>query len=414
VLTALTATFALAVVGTVVALQLADHAAGVVVPLLTGLGLWAPRDDLLPQPPARLGASVLLLVARACGVAVIAAAIALVAIVLARSLAARWRPLLLLGAVFVDLSMFGWRYLHEPLPIAPGVPFGPPTAQFTAFLGPDNVQRLQQLDGVWRVAPLGREASIAGNAGYLLGVPLAVGLDPLLPRRYAELVADLNDEPVAAFENLVVYVRDRPSRLAPLLGARYRLVPQDDRAASATPHFAVEEDLGTLPRVFAVETVRAVASPEESRSALAAPAFEPAREAVLEMDPSAVPPAPPGSGGGLGARAELRRYASGAVDVEATLPTGGAVVLLDAWHPGWTATMAGHPIPVFPADHAFVGVVLPPGTHAIQFRFDPASWRAGLAIAAATLLLLSTATAVGLWRAGTRRGQARRPLGRAR
>ena len=96
----------------------------------------------------------LLLVARACGVAVVAGAAALVAVVLARRSAPRWRPLLLLVAVFLDLSTFAWRYLHEPLAVAPGVPFDSPTAQFEAFLGVDNVTFLREAGGVWRVAPL--------------------------------------------------------------------------------------------------------------------------------------------------------------------------------------------------------------------------------------------------------------------
>ena len=72
----------------------------------------------------------------------------------------------------------------------------------------------------------------------------------------------------------------------------------------------------------------------------------------------------------------------------ANLPNGGAVVLLDAWHPGWTALVDGAAVPVYPADHAFVGVVLPPGSYQIQFRFEPASWRLGLTVGAGTLLLL--------------------------
>ncbi|HZS03122.1 MAG TPA: hypothetical protein VFE37_30715 [Chloroflexota bacterium] len=398
VLGLLGAIFALAAVASVAAAQLADRAADTMVPLLSQLGLWAPRADLLAEPPTQLGATVLLLVARACGMAVVATAAALVATVLVRRVAPRWRPLLLLGAVFLDLSLFGWRYLHEPLPIAPGVPTGDPTAQYTDFLGAANVRQLQQVALPLRVAPLGREASLAGNAGYLLGVPLAIGLDPLLPRRYAELVAQMNGEPLAAFENLVVYLADRSSRLWPLLAARYRLVPQEPPPATGPPRFQLEEDPSALPRVFAAPTVRVAAGPEASLAAVAAPAFDPAREAVLEMAPGDAPAAARDPAVAAPPRAELERYASGAVDVRADLPAGGAVVLLDAWHPGWTATVAGRAVPVYPADHAFLGVALPPGSYEVQFRFDPGSWRAGLVLAAATLLVLAASAAALRWR----------------
>jgi hypothetical protein len=401
VLAVLVGIFVVAAAGAVATVWLADDLAGAVVPLLSAIGLWTPRLDQLEQSPAQLGAAVLLLVGRACGVAVIGTAAALVAVVLARRCPPRWRALFLLGAVFADLSMFGWRYVHEPLPIAPGIPFGSPTAQFDDFLGQDTVTSLRQNGSASRVAPLGRDASIVGNAGYLLGVPLAIGLDPLLPRRYAELVALINGEPLAAFENLILYLEDRPSHLWPLLAAHYRLVARAAGTSDDPPGFAIRADTGALPRVFAVETVRGVQGSEASLAALSEPGFRPAAEAVLETEASA-PALPARSRASTGrARAHLDKAANGAVDITADVPDGGAVIVLDAWHPGWTATVAGRAVAVYPADHAFLGVVLPPGTHEVRLRFDPASWRIGLIVAGGTLLSLVVVGAVA-----SRQGQA--------
>jgi uncharacterized membrane protein YfhO len=79
------------------------------------------------------------------------------------------------------------------------------------------------------------------------------------------------------------------------------------------------------------------------------------------------------------------------------LPGGGALLLLEAWHPGWTATVDGQPTAVYPADHAFLGVALPPGRHVVRFRFAPQSLLLGLGIGAATLGGVTLAS-VALWR----------------
>src|SRR5688572_30752329 len=144
------------------------------------------------------------------------------------------------------------------------------------------MRRLGAWDGEWRVAPLGREAVVVGNAGYLLGMSLSVGLDPLLPRRYAELVALINGQPVAAFENLVVFLDDTPSPLWPLLNARQRLVPRGAQPGGSTPSYVVEDDARALPRALALGDVRLVGSAQEAPAALTALGFDPGAMAVLE------------------------------------------------------------------------------------------------------------------------------------
>ena len=159
--------------------------------------------------------------------------------------------------------------------------------------------------------PPGRVAAIAGNAGYLLRVPLAIGLDPLLPQRYAELVAQMNGEPLAEFENLVLYLEDRSSRLWPLLGARYRVVPQDRLTPNASPPFALEQDPTGLPRAFAVEKLELVEGPEASLRAMADTAFAPASVAVIERDATGPLAPSPISDPERPARAELQRSPTG-------------------------------------------------------------------------------------------------------
>lgn len=51
--------------------------------------------------------------------------------------------------------------------------------------------------------------------------------------------------------------------------------------------------------------------------------------------------------------------------------TGGTawLVYADCIHPGWTATVDGRPVPIYPANLAFKAVQLDPGRHTVEFRY---------------------------------------------
>ena len=57
--------------------------------------------------------------------------------------------------------------------------------------------------------------------------------------------------------------------------------------------------------------------------------------------------------------------------LEAGSPQGGYVILNDAWHPWWFATLDGKDIPVLRANGIFRAVDVPPGMHTIVFEFRP-------------------------------------------
>ena len=83
--------------------------------------------------------------------------------------------------------------------------------------------------------------------------------------------------------------------------------------------------------------------------------------------------------------------------------SGGELILTDSFYPGWRAWVDGEPVSIRRADEAFRGVPVPPGTHTVEFRYEPASFRVGLFLsllalaaltgAAATLHLLGRASA---------------------
>ena len=80
-----------------------------------------------------------------------------------------------------------------------------------------------------------------------------------------------------------------------------------------------------------------------------------------------------------------------ALRIEAELAAPGVVVIADTYYPGWTATVDGEPVAVFPADLLFRAVPVPAGRHTIELRYAPASFRWGI-----TLCLLALGVCVAL------------------
>ena len=123
------------------------------------------------------------------------------------------------------------------------------------------------------------------------------------------------------------------------------------------------------------------------------PLGEPRREPIA--DPEAIPPA-----------AEVVEDSGERVRVRASDPSGGYLVLGDAYHRGWRARIDGQETPVYLANFLFRAVRLPPGEHLVEFWFDPLSLRVGRAISLATLAFgfaVLVAPSVGSWARRVRR-----------
>lgn len=65
----------------------------------------------------------------------------------------------------------------------------------------------------------------------------------------------------------------------------------------------------------------------------------------------------------------------------------GLLVLRDVAAPGWVASVDGRPARIITADHAFRGVEVPSGSSLVEFRYEPRTYRTGLWLAAAGIVL---------------------------
>jgi hypothetical protein len=134
------------------------------------------------------------------------------------------------------------------------------------------------------------------------------------------------------------------------------------------------------PRAYAVGGARFATGPDEIREILKDD-FDPRREVVVS-----------GSGAGMDTgpfegRASIVSFQPDRVVLGAEMNRQGWVVLVDAYDPGWKATVDGRDAELRRADGAFRAVAVPAGSHRVEMVYRPVSVRLGVLLSAGAVLL---------------------------
>jgi len=85
---------------------------------------------------------------------------------------------------------------------------------------------------------------------------------------------------------------------------------------------------------------------------------------------------------------EIVRDQPGKISLTASAPTRQLLVVSESYHSGWEANVDRQPAAVVRVYGDFMGCVLEPGEHAVEFNFVPASFRHGLWMSLAGLAVL--------------------------
>jgi hypothetical protein len=166
---------------------------------------------------------------------------------------------------------------------------------------------------------------------------------------------------------------------APAEGAR-RVHYAGEQSLPRTRAFRVYENPAFLPRARLVGSADVEADDAAALARLRSPDYPRAEAVVLASGaPHRGPPGPAGTATIVIDAPDLVR-----VEVEPAHP--GWLVLSDTWFPGWRARVDGVERELLRANVAFRAVRVEPGDRQVEFVYRPLAWRAGRAIALATLL----------------------------
>jgi len=193
-----------------------------------------------------------------------------------------------------------------------------------------------------------------------------------------------------------------------LLDIDYVVSPQPLSAPGLEPVF---EGAGRLvyrwsedtPRAWVVYEAVVPAEGESAQSLTLDPAFTPLETAILE--PGVTPPALDARTA-VAARIQWATRTPDQLALSVESEGAGLLVLAEIYHPYWSASIDGNPVPVYQVDVALRGVPVPAGSHRVEMRFsDPTmrygAWGSGIGI----LLLIGLLAAT--WRG--RQGRAATP-----
>jgi hypothetical protein len=184
--------------------------------------------------------------------------------------------------------------------------------------------------------------------------------------------------------------------------ARLRFAPKDPAAPAVSFRKIYEQEAlvyevpAVLPRA-ALYSAAEILPDGDVLDRLKDPAFDPERTVIVSRE--LLSPEQTGSLQSLPAGAPVRaasivEYKSQRVRIEAESAARALLVLNDSNFPGWRAYVNGQSAPILSANYLFRGVVVPSGKSMVEFRYEPRSFQAGLALSLAAFTVL-----VGLiWR----------------
>ncbi len=283
----------------------------------------------------------------------------------------RWAPMLALGILAADLVGLGaWVEVDQSDPTA-GFQHPKVAAFLRAQPGPT---RIDNAAGAWApdaAAPLGLE-DIGG-----LSNPLSL----------------------AAYQTYLGAVGSRGSPLYNFLNVQFVVADKGQPPGDATfvpvfdedPALDVYLNTQARPRVSLIYTATVAPDGEAAFKALHTAGFDLQQQAIVEDGPPLAGGAPSGD-----SNLNYTDYGPEHFSVEALTPAPAYLVFSEVWYPGWRAWVDGVETPVYRANFAFRAVYLAaPGRHAVTLRFDPWSWKIGLAI---TLLTLAGLAGAGWWK----------------
>ncbi len=195
------------------------------------------------------------------------------------------------------------------------------------------------------------------------GLSSTAGETPIIPRRRLRFTA--HEDVVARFD-----VEGLSHVLAASSTAEKRLGP-GTRVGNVTIH----SNAGHLPRARLLGKP-AYARDEQHASALMKSLNEEIRDRIIVEDPDR----PLREDAEVSGSAQITVDMPERLDVDVSAQTPAYLFLADSFDPGWTATVDGAPAPIRPAYAAFRAVLVPAGRHRVQFRYEPAGFRLGLAV----------------------------------
>jgi hypothetical protein len=147
-----------------------------------------------------------------------------------------------------------------------------------------------------------------------------------------------------------------------------------------------------LPRAFLVKQFEVLKSDQEFARAFHELTFDPENKILLEREPTSFvelqkQPAVPN----LESAVKVLSYQNNRIVLEVDTPEAAFLFLSETYYPGWRAYVDGRQEEILRANYTFRAIPLGTGSHQVELRCEPLSFKIGTATSFLTIALLLAA-----------------------
>jgi len=182
----------------------------------------------------------------------------------------------------------------------------------------------------------------------------------------------------------VVYANEQYTQERAQLGDKFSPVFQ-----SPDGNDVVLENLRVMPKAWLVPSVALLTEPRQVLGVMQNPQFDPRQFAVVESPPVLAMAEPGAAAPAAAGSVQVTRYEGEKIDLSATNSANAMLVLGEKYYKGWQAQVDGKPADIQRVNYILRGVYLTPGTHKVEFRFDPLPFKIGKYLTLASFALFA-------------------------
>ena len=267
-----------------------------------------------------------------------------------------------------------------------GIGCNPAVSRSAYYPTTPAIERLRQDRSLFRIFGIGW--ILPPDTGILYGLQDIRGQDFATVRRFEELMTGRSGD--------FTFYSFSPASPAPLswLNTKYVLASRDWKSpvvdgARWIPVYdgevSIRELQPSIDRAILVSRREVLRRPADVLARVREASFDPRKVLLLEDEP--LQGMGPGRETLLEPSARVSSYMPDAVTVETAASAPTFLLLLDTYYPGWKAYVNGREAKIYRADYNFRAVAIPGGRSVVRFEYVPWSFRLGLILAAAGILL---------------------------
>jgi hypothetical protein len=168
------------------------------------------------------------------------------------------------------------------------------------------------------------------------------------------------------------------------------------KPAGDMPETTVFENMSAMPRAWLVQNTVRLTESETMRTLQTSrlpsgQRFDPRRSAIVN---ETLPDFAGSSTAEIGGDVSIAAMSNSAMTIHTAAPRDSLLVVSDVYYPGWSASIDGHPAPIYRTDLVLRGVIVPAGAHDVVFKFRPETFFVGLVVSVLSVIGLAAGVAV--------------------